>query len=41
MVENASNRNAFGDQNYLSPVGQAQINEYKDKGYTLTQTPGW
>jgi hypothetical protein len=41
MVDNASNRNTFGDQNYLSPVGQAQINEYKDKGYTLTQTPGW
>lgn len=41
MVENAKNRNAFGDQNYLSPVGQAQINEYKDKGFTLTQTSGW
>lgn len=41
MVENASNRNSFSDKNYLSPVGQAQINEYKDKGYTLTQTPGW
>ncbi|MEO9021286.1 MAG: RagB/SusD family nutrient uptake outer membrane protein [Ginsengibacter sp.] len=41
MVDNASNRNAFGDQNYLSPVGLQQINEYKDKGYTLTQTPGW
>jgi hypothetical protein len=41
VVDNASNRNAFGDQNYLSPVGQQQINEYKDKGYTLTQTEGW
>lgn len=41
VVENAQNRNAFDDKNYLSPVGQAQINEYKDKGYTLTQTPGW
>lgn len=41
VVENAQNRNAFSDKNYLSPVGQAQINEYQDKGYTLTQTPGW
>lgn len=41
VVENASNRLAFSDKNYLSPIGQAQINEYKDKGYTLTQTAGW
>ena len=41
MVDNAKNRNSFTDQNYLSPVGQAQINDYKDKGYTLTQTVGW
>jgi hypothetical protein len=41
MVDNAQNRNSFSDKNYLSPVGDAQINEYKDKGYTLTQTPGW
>ncbi len=41
IVQNAVNRNAFTDQVYLSPVGQAQINDYQDKGYTLTQTPGW
>lgn len=41
MVENATNRNSFSNKNYLSPVGQAQINQYNDKGYTLTQTPGW
>ena len=41
VVENASNRNQFNDKNYLSPVGAQQINEYKDKGYTLTQTKGW
>ena len=41
MVDNAQNRNSFSDKNYLSPVGDAQINEYNDKGYTLTQTPGW
>ncbi|KAA8483098.1 putative outer membrane starch-binding protein [Arcticibacter tournemirensis] len=40
-VQNAANRNTFGDEAYLSPVGQTQINEYKDKGYTLTQTAGW
>lgn len=41
VVENASNRNQFTDKNYLSPVGAQQINEYKDKGFTLTQTKGW
>lgn len=41
MVENASNRNAFGDQNYLAPVGQAQIIEYQERGYKLTQTVNW
>ena len=41
VVENAKNRDAFSDKNYLSPIGQTQINEYKDKGYTLTQTAGW
>lgn len=41
VVENANNRNQFNDKNYLSPVGAQQINEYKDKGFTLTQTKGW
>ncbi|ODT35039.1 MAG: glycan metabolism protein RagB [Niabella sp. SCN 42-15] len=41
VVENASNRLAFSDKNYLAPIGQAQINEYKERGYTLTQTAGW
>ena len=41
VVDNVANRNSFTDRSYLSPVGQAQINEYKDKGYTLTQTTGW
>ena len=26
---------------YLSPIGTNQIKDYKDKGYTLTQTVGW
>lgn len=41
MVQNASNRNKFGDEVYTAPVGQAQIVEYQDKGYKLTQTAGW
>lgn len=47
MVEGASNRLDFSDRNYLAPIGQAQINEYADKGkqlgknYKLTQTTGW
>ena len=38
---NASARDAFGDHNYLAPVGKAQIDQYADKGYKLTQTKGW
>lgn len=41
MVTNASNRDAFTDKNYLAPVGQAQIVQYMEKGFTLTQTAGW
>lgn len=41
MVENATNRNAFTDRSYLAPVGQAQITQYSDRGYTLTQTKLW
>lgn len=41
MIEKGTDRQTFDDRVYLSPVGQAQINQYKDKGYTLTQTPGW
>lgn len=41
MVENAQNRLAFSDRNYLSPVGQSQIVQYEEKGYKLTQTKGW
>jgi len=41
VVRNAKNRDAFGDRNYLAPIGQAQIDDYKTKGYTLTQTFGW
>ena len=41
MIENATDRQPFDDRVYLSPVGKAQIDQYKDKGYKLTQTPGW
>jgi uncharacterized protein YozE (UPF0346 family) len=41
IPENSSNRNEFSDRVYLAPVGLNQITDYKDKGFTLTQTPGW
>lgn len=41
IPENISNRDAFTDRVYLAPIGNNQISEYKDKGYTLTQTPLW
>ncbi len=41
VVENGQNRLAFDDRNYLSPVGQSQIIQYEENGYTLTQTEGW
>jgi len=41
VVENAQNREAFTDRSYLAPVGQSQIIQYEDRGYTLTQTEGW
>jgi hypothetical protein len=41
IPENISNRDVFTERVYLAPLGNTQINQYKDKGYTLTQTPGW
>lgn len=41
VPENISNRDAFTDRVYLAPVGNSQISQYLDKGYKLTQTPGW
>ena len=41
MVDNAQNRNPFTDQSYLAPVGQSQVIQYEEKGFTLTQTKGW
>ncbi|EKD30727.1 MAG: hypothetical protein ACD_77C00481G0002 [uncultured bacterium] len=41
VPENISDRDAFTARVYLSPVGNTQISQYTDKGYTLTQTPLW
>lgn len=41
IPQTVSNRDAFTERVYLAPVGNTQISEYLDKGYTLTQTPGW
>ena len=41
IPENISARDAFTDKVYLAPVGISQINQYAEKGYTLTQTTGW
>jgi hypothetical protein len=41
IPETVSDRDAFTERVYLAPVGNTQINQYKEKGYTLTQTPGW
>jgi len=41
MVANASNRNAFTDRVYMAPIGESQIVEYQERGYTLSQTKGW
>ena len=35
---NASNRDGFTDRSYCAPVGKAQIDQYAEKGYKLTQT---
>ena len=40
-VRNASNREIFFDRSYMAPVGQQQIDEYKMRGYHLTQTENW
>jgi hypothetical protein len=41
IPENVTARDAFTDRVYLAPVGLNQISQYLEKGYTLTQTPGW
>lgn len=41
MVANFSNRGVIMDRSYMSPVGLNQVQQYVDRGYTLTQTAGW
>ncbi|MFO7256816.1 MAG: RagB/SusD family nutrient uptake outer membrane protein [Bacteroidota bacterium] len=41
IPENVSNRDPFTDRVYLAPVGNNQISEYAQRGYTLSQTPDW
>jgi len=41
VVRNFTNRLAVQDRNYLAPLSIALLQEYADRGYTLTQTPGW
>lgn len=41
VIQSAKNRNQFGQEVYLAPVGQAQIVEYEQKGYKLSQTKNW
>ena len=40
-VRNAANRETFFDRSYMAPIGQQQIDEYKMRGYVLTQTENW
>ena len=40
-IRNASNRETFFDRSYMAPIGQQQIDEYKMRGYKLTQTVNW
>jgi len=41
VPENVSNRDPFTDRVYLAPVGNNEISQYAERGYTLSQTPGW
>jgi len=41
VIRGAVNRQPFGDEVYLAPIGERQIIEYEELGYTLTQTVNW
>jgi hypothetical protein len=41
IPENTSNRDPFTDRVYLAPVGNNEISQYQENGFTLTQTAGW
>ena len=41
LPEGVKNRDAFTDRVYMAPVGKNQIDLFKSRGFTLTQTTGW
>jgi starch-binding outer membrane protein, SusD/RagB family len=41
VPEKIVNRDPFTDRVYTSPIGNNEISQYKERGFTLTQTPGW
>ncbi|NLI71349.1 MAG: RagB/SusD family nutrient uptake outer membrane protein [Bacteroidales bacterium] len=41
VIQSATNRQPFGDEVYMAPIGERQITEYQELGYTLTQTINW
>jgi starch-binding outer membrane protein, SusD/RagB family len=41
IPERAANRDPFTDRVYMAPIGNNEISQYAEKGYTLTQTPNW
>lgn len=41
VVRNFASRLAVQDRNYLAPISQLLIDEYKDRGFTLLQTANW
>lgn len=41
IPEKAVNRDPFTDRVYLSPVGNNEVSQYAERGYTLTQTKDW
>lgn len=41
-IQNVKARDAYDEEKaYVSPVGTQEIQDYKDHGYTLTQTAAW
>ena len=41
VPEKILNRDPFTDRVYISPIGNNEISQYEERGFTLTQTPGW
>ncbi len=41
IPENVSNRDPFTERVYISPIGNNEISQYGERGFTLTQSPGW